>query len=313
MKKRRLKKSVIKKVIIALITLMPIIMISIIIKIIIYHNTDEYKLKNIGYTKEEIEIIKTQQREKIDYIINNDYNEKIDEIIKEKYYLEKNLERYIEYQKTNNNIKDVIAIVNVNKDFEEYTNTKEADIEKKELILVNKYNYLYETYEPENIVTIPSRYAYSDNKAPQEILDYYKEMFNAAEKDGIDLIISSAYRDYKDQEETYNYYKKTKGEEYAKNYASIAGYSEHQTGLAFDILTTKTSTKDFDNTKEAKWLKENAYKYGFILRYPEGKENITGYDYESWHYRYVGIEAAQVIHDENITFDEYYAYYIENR
>ena len=68
---------------------------------------------------------------------------------------------------------------------------------------------------------------------------------------------------------------------------------------------------DFEETKEYKWLIKNAYKYGFILRYPKDKEDITGYNYESWHYRYVGVEAAKIIHEENITFDEYYAYYVE--
>ena len=68
---------------------------------------------------------------------------------------------------------------------------------------------------------------------------------------------------------------------------------------------------DFEETKEYKWLIKNAYKYGFILRYPKGKEDITGYNYESWHYRYVGIEAAKIIYEENITFDEYYVYYVE--
>ena len=68
---------------------------------------------------------------------------------------------------------------------------------------------------------------------------------------------------------------------------------------------------NFDDSDAAKWLKKNAYKYGFILRYPKDKEDITGYDYEPWHYRYVGKEVAKKIHDENITFDEYYAYYIE--
>jgi len=313
MKKRRIKKSVIKKGSLALIILLIITILIISLKISQYHKTNDYKLKTIGYNKEEIEIIKTQTDETINYILNNEYNEQIDDIINEKYYIEKNLERYVNYKKENENneLKNIIALVNVNRDFEEYTNTKKADISKKELVLTNKYNYLEKDYKPENIVTISSRYAYSGNEAPKEILDYYIEMFNQAEKDGAELIISSAYRDYENQEETYEYYKSLKGEEYAKTYASLPGYSEHQTGLAFDILTTGVLTDEFEKTKEYEWLINNSYKYGFILRYPKGKENITGYDYESWHFRYVGKEAAQKIHDEQITYDEYYAYYIE--
>ena len=315
MKKRRIKKSIIKKGIIILGVLVLIMIFIITIKINKYHKTNEYKLKKIGYNKQEIsEIIKTNE-ENINYILENEYNENIDDIIKEKYYIDNNLKRYIEYKEKNQNknLSDIISIVNVNKDKEEYKDTKETDVSKKELMLANKYNYLGEKYQPENIVEIPSRYAYSDNYAPEEILNYYKEMFYKAEEDGIELIISSAYRSYKEQEETYEYYKKIKGEEAVLKYASLPGYSEHQTGLAFDILTTGVLTDDFEKTKEFTWLQENSYKYGFILRYPKEKENLTGYDYESWHYRYVGKEAAKKIHEEKITYDEYYAYYIENR
>ena len=90
-----------------------------------------------------------------------------------------------------------------------------------------------------------------------------------------------------------------------------AGFSEHQTGLAIDILTYNVTLSNFEETDAFKWLSSNAYKYGFILRYPKGKEDITGYEYESWHYRYVGVEIATQIFEEDITFDEYYAYYLE--
>ena len=167
-----------------------------------------------------------------------------------------------------------------------------------------------ETYEPENIVNIPLTYAYSGNKTSQEALEYYKKMHEAAKQEGINLVISSAFRNFQDQKETYEEYERIKGDG-IENYAARPGHSEHQTGLAFDILTLGVTTTKFDQTKEFEWLRDNSYKYGFILRYPKDKENITGYDYESWHYRYVGEEAAKKIHDEDITFEEYYAYYIE--
>ena len=90
----------------------------------------------------------------------------------------------------------------------------------------------------------------------------------------------------------------------ADTYSARAGSSEHQTGLAVDI-NTASSRANFQNTKEYKWLINNSYKYGFIERYPKGKTNITGYKYEPWHYRYVGIEAASIIHEKGITFEEY--------
>ena len=309
MKKRRIKKSAIIKLVSVIIL---IFALSTYIKIQKYHKTNEYKLKKIGYNKEEISLILNEPPENIDYIIENEYNNKKEDIINEKYYLNKNLEKYIEYKKNNENknLSDVIAIINTNADKEEYNEPRKADIEKKELMLVNKYNYLEENYTPENVKPISPMYAYDQNNAPEEVMEHYKEMFYAAKNDGMDLIISSSYRSYKEQKETYEFYEQLKGED-VKNYASLPGFSEHQTGLAFDILTTGVMTDDFDKTDEFKWLMDNSYKYGFILRYPKDKEYITKFDYESWHFRYVGIDAAKVIHDENITFEEYYAYYIE--
>lgn len=309
MKRRRLKKSVIRNFFIIIIL---IICLSIFIKISKYHKTNEYKLKQIGYKKEEIALIIKEPKENIDYVLASNYNDSIDDIINEKYYLNKNLQKYIEYKNNNQNtnLSDIIAIINTHADKEEYKETNNTDTSKKELMLVNKYNHLDENYKPENIEKISARYAYDENYAPKEIIEQYKKMFDAAEESGIELVISSSYRSYEEQEETYEFYKQIKGED-VKNYASLPGYSEHQTGLAFDILKIGVLTDDFDKTDEFKWLTENSYKYGFILRYPKGKENITKFDYESWHYRYVGTEAAKIIHDENITFEEYYAYYIE--
>lgn len=312
MKKRRIKKSVKKKGSLILVILLLIIIIIKLASTIKYHKTDEYKLKKIGYNIEEIKTIETISKENISYILNNEYNEWVDDFINEKYYIDKNLERYVNYQKDNSEeIKKIISLVNVNRDNEYYTNTTKTDTSKNELMLVNKYNYLDESYEPENIITLSSRYAYSNNKTSESNLECYKKMFAAAEKDGIDLIISSAYRTHKEQEETYNDYLKGHDEGYANKYAAKPGFSEHQTGLAYDILTTGVRLTTFEDTKEFKWLQENAYKYGFILRYPKDKEDITGYEYESWHYRYVGEQAAKIIHDEDITFDEYYAYYVD--
>jgi len=310
MKKRKIKKSALKKLILLIIIL--VIAISSMIKTAKYHKTNEYKLKKIGYNKDEISIIVEEPKENIDYILNNNYNDIIDDIINEKYYLNKNLQKYIEYKNNHQQEKlsDIIAIINTHADKEEYKETNKTDIEKKELMLVNKYNHLDENYKPENIIKISPVYAYDENSAPKEVLEQYKKMFNAAQEQGLELIISSSYRSYEEQKETYEFYEQTKGEN-VKNYASLPGYSEHQTGLAFDILKIGVLTDDFDQTDEFKWLINNSYKYGFILRYPKEKEKITKFDYESWHYRYVGIEAAKIIHDENITLEEYYAYYIE--
>ena len=138
-----------------------------------------------------------------------------------------------------------------------------------------------------------------------EVYDAFKEMFNAAKEEGITLIINSGYRTYEYQKEVYEQYKDANGEEYADSYAARPDFSEHQTGLALDIITYGTSGEEFENTDAYKWLQEHANEYGFILRYPKGKEHITGFKYEPWHYRYVGIDAAQYIYENNITLEEY--------
>ena len=134
-----------------------------------------------------------------------------------------------------------------------------------------------------------------------------------AKKEDLKLIVNSSYRDYESQNSVWNNYENYNGEEYADSIAARAGFSEHQTGLALDIITPGATKNTFEETDEFKWLQKNAHKFGFILRYPKGKEDITGYAYESWHYRYVGKETATEIKRLGITFDEYYAYYIDKK
>ena len=314
MKKRRLKKSVIKKGIILLVLILLVFVIIKIIGVMKYHKTDEYKLKKIGYTIDEIRIIEKDTTDNINYILNNEYDAEIVNFMNGKYYISKNLEKYVDYKKNHSDkkIDEVISLVNVNRINDFYTDTLKTNIDLNELMLVNKYNYLDESFVPDGVINAPLTYAYSDVKTTEKALEYYKKMYNAAKADGINLILSSGYRSYNEQKETYDEYERIKKDK-VDTYAARPGYSEHQTGYAFDILTMGVMTTDFDITDEFKWLQDNSYKYGFILRYPSGKENITGFDYESWHFRYVGEKAAKVIHDENITFDEYYAYYIDNK
>ena len=182
---------------------------------------------------------------------------------------------------------------------------------KEDLILVNKYNYLTEDYEPDDLVKIPLQYAYDDNKIRKHVYEAFKDMWHAANKEGLTLIVTSSYRSYIEQEKINKSYTNQKGQEWADSVSARAGYSEHQTGLTLDIVTYNSTMDNFEDSEEFKWLKQNSYKYGFILRYPKDKTYITGYDYESWHYRYVGKKVAKEIHDLDITYDEYYAYYLK--
>ena len=122
----------------------------------------------------------------------------------------------------------------------------------------------------------------------------------------------SSYRSYDYQVNLYNNYVKSDGKDAADTYSARPGFSEHQTGLAVDIYNKELPYTSFEETKEFEWMQKNAYKYGFILRFPKDKVNITGYQYEAWHYRYVGKKAAKYIHDHNITLEEYYIKKVEN-
>ena len=174
------------------------------------------------------------------------------------------------------------------------------------------YNYLNEEYVPENLVRVSSSYAYSGNSVRSDVLEAFIEMAKAAREEDIVLIINSSYRSYKDQDDIWKYRKNSFGIEKADQYAARAGHSEHQSGLAIDIAQYNSKEQDFEKTPAFTWLQDNAHKYGFILRFKKDAEDITGYAYESWHYRYLGKDVATKVHDENITYDEYYAYYIEN-
>ena len=131
-------------------------------------------------------------------------------------------------------------------------------------------------------------------------------------KENLNIIAMSTYRSYSYQVDLYKRYVKQDGEEKADTYSGRPGHSEHQTGLAVDVYNKTENYTNFEKTKEFTWMQEHAHEYGFILRFPKGKENETGYQYESWHYRYVGVDAATYIHENNITFEEYYATIIKD-
>lgn len=309
--KRRLK----IKPIITLLFIIAFIAFSIIfsVRTINYHKTHEYKLLKLGYSKEDVvEILKMKDKTK-DYLVSIEYNKNVIPLMNEKYFLEKNLKRYIEYLKENGrDLADTIAVINVGADNEWYTNTKKTDISKNELMLTNKFYSLDNTYNSDNMVKVSKQYSYGNNQfVTEETYNAFIKMFKDAKKEDLTLIINSSFRSYEEQDEVYNEYLDSRGEEAANKIAAKAGFSEHQTGMAIDIQTYGSNAKTFEEFDEFKWLQDNAHKYGFILRYPKDKEYLTGYEYESWHYRYVGIDVATYIYENNITFDEYYAYFVE--
>ena len=231
-------------------------------------------------------------------------------LVKEKYYINANVARYLDYGNSHDvNSKKIISIVNSKADLEFYSESYDSNLNDNNLILVNKFYHLKEDYVPNDLVTLSGQYNKgANNKMRKDAALAFMEMVDAAKLDNIILYNMSAYRDYNYQVNLYNKYIQRDGKEAADKYSARPGYSEHQSGLCSDLNNISDS---FDGTDEAIWLKNNAYKYGFILRFPKDKEDITGYKYEPWHYRYVGKEVAKIIYDDDITLEEYYAYYIE--
>ena len=319
MKKRRRLKKEVYFVLIGLVIFIILIVIGVDkFKEYKYHQTNEYHLLEKGYNEEETSEILKLDDELIKYFLNNEKNSKIISLIKEKYYLNKKFDKYIEYLNDNPTLDTatIVRDINIHLNYDFYEKTYKANTNLDTAILVNKYYYLESDYIPDDLVNISQTYSWGENgsqKTRQVVYDAFIDMWNAANKEGYYLMVNSSFRNYQDQESVYNAYKNTSGETYANSIATKPGFSEHQTGLALDIFSKSNTNKNtFKDTPEAKWLKENAYKYGFILRYPEEFEEITGITFEPWHYRYVGKDIAKYIYENNITFDEYYAYFLED-
>ena len=283
-----------------IIILSSIIVIIFIILMIFLFNTDS-KDKDIDNIKEK------KPTENIPLEEDNEFS-------KLSYYKKENLDRYKAYQDNNKDlsIEDIVTRVNLNLDKEVYTDTIPATNLNTNYLFVNKFNYLDSNYIPNNLELLDNSYAKSGIYLVKEAKDNIEKLISDAKNDGMNIRVISAYRSYTYQENLYNNYVKSDGVEMADTYSARAGYSEHQTGLVVDVTRAYDDFNNFENTNEYNWMLENAANYGFILRYPKDKENITTYSFEAWHYRYVGVELAQKIKASNLTFDEYYVRYLES-
>ncbi len=206
---------------------------------------------------------------------------------------------------------EVIYRVNLGLDEPFYENPTILEYPHELLVIVNKYYKLPSNFQQYNLVNMTPSYTARDGKAyllMDVANDKYMQMANAAKSAGLGMKVVSAYRTESYQAMLYNNKLASTGRVNADKYSARPGHSEHQTGLAVDINSTSDS---FENTAEYRWLQQHAHEYGFIMRYPKGKEWITGYAYEPWHYRYVGVDAATTIRNEGITYEEYYAKYID--
>ena len=187
----------------------------------------------------------------------------------------------------------------------------EIDPDDPYLLLVNKTHPLDDTYKPDDLADI--KYFAADRDAAarymrKEAAEHFHQMSEAAAVEGHEIVITTAYRSYGFQSVLWNNYVEKHGEAEANTFSARPGQSEHQTGLCTDVSSPSVNyqlTTDYADTEEGRWLAEHCHEYGFIIRFPLGKEEITGYQYEPWHIRYVGTEAAAYIHQEQITLEEY--------
>jgi zinc D-Ala-D-Ala carboxypeptidase len=180
------------------------------------------------------------------------------------------------------------------------------------LVVVNKKRTIRPTYTPPDLVQPNIPFSFP-GKSPRKLMrkqaaHALEQLFVQAKRDKVDLLGQSAYRSYATQKAIFDENVKEKGKAVANQTSAIPGESEHQTGLAIDLSSHRvgfTLEENFGATPEGKWLAKNASRYGFIIRYPKGKEKITGYSYEPWHIRYVGPKIAQEIAAKGITLEEY--------
>ena len=197
--------------------------------------------------------------------------------------------------------------------FDMYGLPDKLDLLKKDkgdvLVLVNKLHAVSKNYKPTDMVVMDNKLTTWQNlEMKSDAYDAYLKLYRAARKKGFSLKVCSAYRTYSTQKTLYANAVKTKGRKTANIRSARAGRSEHHTGYAIDITSKSMGwglKQDFADYPDGKWINDHCHEYGFIIRYPKGKTDITGYAYEPWHLRYVGVEAATEIMEQGITLEEY--------
>lgn len=248
--------------------------------------------------------------------------DRITELIKEMrvyrflpYYNDRSEQRYIRYKHANPELswQDIITRVEIGLDHPYYTQVKPIQCPEHITVLVNKYRMLPGDYVPGDLEMIQPEYNDSTLLLRHEARIAFERMCEAAKQEGIILKAVSTFRSFLYQKQVY--YRNMTNEMSLPEYQAVrdrvsarAGHSEHQTGLAVDINDLEQT---FADTPEGEWLAGTSFAYGFILRYPEGKEEITGYDYEPWHFRYLGLELSERVHLTGLTYDEFYIRYLK--
>ena len=279
-----------------------------------YKQTNEYKLIEIGYSLIEIKTIEEELDDKeIVEFMKLEYDKNNVLLLEEKYFKYERFADYLSYIKENknDNLSEVVSIVNTYSYVEWLDEVRETDTDKENLMLVNRLYGLPSDYEPDDIVDIPQQYAYSGKKISESILENIISLIAAGKESGYSFVVDSGYRSYKEQESIYNSFKNSYGISETDRLVARPGHSEYQTGLSFELVPYNKVIENPYESEEYLGLSENAYKYGFIFRLPKDKEDITQFSSSAWRLRYVGSEAANIIYNEKISFEEYYFYFEE--
>lgn len=215
------------------------------------------------------------------------------------------LDRYLAWREAHpeDTPENAVFSVNADRDLAFYSAVSETVDPAGTAVLVNKHYALPANYVPELEAL---GYGYGSGSLRPEAAKAFRTMADAARAEGVSLRSVSAYRSYGSQKITYNNYLKKYKRSVVDNFSARPGHSEHQTGLALDI-NVASSKAHFENTKAFAWLKAHCAEYGFILRYDKGKEAVTGYRFEPWHYRYVGVDAAKACMEQGLCYEEYLA------
>lgn len=270
------------------------------------------KLLEIGYSNSDINLIVSHgSNEAVAEFLKHDRVHYLEEYYTYDFAKIENYDRYVNYSdETGTDELDTIININLNLDKEAYVDVVNVNKFSYDM-LVNKYRSLSEDFVPEDLVSIDGSYASGDDfQCNRVAYNALVEMIKDAEKDGYYLIVNSAYRSYQDQTDTCDLYRDYYGQSYVDKYVAKPGFSEHQTGLAFDIGSKNSNV--FANSGEYGWMLDNAYKYGFIYRYDERYEDLTLFRVEPWHYRYVGKEIAKYIHEHNnMSLEEYFVMFLD--
>lgn len=192
-----------------------------------------------------------------------------------------------------------------------YDKAKEVTDPDSITVLVTKNRLLSSTYVPGDMTSIDSNFAVDGVQLRQEAVTNFTSFATDASNNGARIYAVLGYRSYEDQDSAYSNLSFYNGEEYALSHAAKAGASEHQTGLAVNISVVGEESADFLSTTAGQWAYEHCYDYGFIPRYPEGKEYLTGFEAETDHFRYIGKENAEALKASGLTYDEFYALYLD--